>query len=494
MSNILDSFFFLFKTNAKDAQRDVEAFDKSTKKTQDDLNAADSSASKLGLSFSKLALSGVAALETVHALGKLKDGIINQINFNAQLEKTSKLTNINSRELAIWNGVVSQAGGNPNSKEYLSYITKLNQQYAGLGINQRIKNVNRDLGETADKIRDLNAASPGAGYAFAQKLGIGDDLYLALKNGKAGLAALTAEQEKYNNTTEETTRLSFELEQQWGNIGTQFKSAFNSAIPFAEVFVALMGKLAKFTRVFIDLFTLSGWKDLVKMGEQDFPQLFGTGGKFQVEGGGATAPGAKPGSNQNESRAFWKSLGYTDAQIAALLANEQAEGGFSSNAVGDNGQAKGIFQWHAARRRKILAATGIDVANASHADQLKAAAWELDQTGTSDRLRGAQTPGQGASILTGYEAPANAGYQSYIRGQNADSIFAQMMASGQGAVAGADGVNIPAGSGNTKSMTIGAITINTQATDADGMAKDTHAALEQHFATTVGSFDDGVKY
>ena len=40
-------------------------------------------------------------------------------------------------------GGVQQAGG--NAGEFLGYITQLNQQYAALGVNDRIKYVTRDL-------------------------------------------------------------------------------------------------------------------------------------------------------------------------------------------------------------------------------------------------------------------------------------------------------------------------------------------------------------
>lgn len=481
--NIIDSFFFLFQTNAKEAQKDVEGFGKATQATQDQINSADKSAANLGLSFSKLALAGVAALESFASLGKLKDGLVNAINYNAQIERTAKLTGINARELSIWNGVVARAGGNPGSQEYLSFITKLNQQYAGLGVNQRLQYVNRDLGQIADKIKQLNDNSPGSGYAFAQKLGLGDDLYLALKNGSGALDELIAKQKQLDTTSEATAEASFELKQGWADVTTEFMTSFTQLIPLAKGFLYFIEGIGKALRVVADLLTFNR-QDLVgflHQGDDDLTK------KYKAYHSSTKTSGVGA-SNQDESRAFWKAQGYSNEQVAALLANEKAEGGFASNAVGDNGQAKGLFQWHAPRRARILAATGIDVATASHGDQLKAAAWELEQTGTADRLRNAQTPGQGASILTSYEAPANPGYQAFLRGQSADSYFAQM---GRSAISGADSTNIPSSGNNSKTITIGSITINTQATDANGMAGDMRDALNKELAETAQSFDNG---
>jgi hypothetical protein len=76
---------------------------------------------------------------------------------------------------------------------------------------------------------------------------------------------------------------------------------------------------------------------------------------------------------------FWKAQGFTDAGAGAMAANEQAESGGDPNAVGDSGNARGLYQWHKDRRDKILSATGIDVWTASADDQRKAMLLEMRQ-------------------------------------------------------------------------------------------------------------------
>lgn len=491
--NVIDEFFLLFKSNAKDVQKDVQAAHKATDDFQQEIDDTNEAAGKLGVTFGKLALAGIAALEGFASLGKLKDGIVNAINYNAQLEKTAKLTNVNARELSVWNDIVARAGGNPASQEYLNFISKLNQQYAGLGANQRIQYVNRDLGELADTIKRLNDAVPGSGYALAQKLGIGDDLYLALKNGKAALQEDLQLMGMLDNSTAKGAESALDLKKQWVDIGTVFRSAFNDFSPLAKLFTTFVEGLA---------FGIKGlgavFQSITHLSLEPLKQAYAASGVAAARLAGASTPsyatGGNFGTNEAESAAYWKSQGYSPAQVAALLSNERAESSFNSASIGDNGAARGIFQWHAPRRARILAATGIDVASASHTDQLRAAAWELEQTGTSDKLRAAQTPEAGASILTGYEAPANAEQQSFLRGQGANSYFASLAAQGQNAINTAQSTPLPSSSNNSKSVTIGAITINTQATDADGIARDFKGALSQHLADTVGSFDDGVQY
>nr|WP_246373047.1 phage tail tip lysozyme [Chelatococcus caeni] len=138
-------------------------------------------------------------------------------------------------------------------------------------------------------------------------------------------------------------------------------------------------------------------------------------------GGGKTAP---PTSEQKrayakESYLFWRSKGLSHEAALGLVANEQAESGFNPNARGDGGRAHGIFQHHPDRRAKILAGTGIDISTASHADQLKAAYWEMtegQERATWRALQGVKSAGEAAAIVTRlYERPADIAGESRKR-------------------------------------------------------------------------------
>jgi hypothetical protein len=83
-------------------------------------------------------------------------------------------------------------------------------------------------------------------------------------------------------------------------------------------------------------------------------------------------------ANAKESWVFWKA-DVDDLHAAVLLGNEEGETSFRYPAIGDHGEAYGTSQWHEVRRAAILAATGIDVKTAIHADQLRAIKWEITE-------------------------------------------------------------------------------------------------------------------
>ena len=124
-----------------------------------------------------------------------------------------------------------------------------------------------------------------------------------------------------------------------------------------------------------------------------------------------------------ESYDFWISKGLTPAQAAGVVGMEQGESQFDPNAVGDGGAAKGSFQWHADRRANIKAATGIDISNSTHQQQLEAAWWEFNNTEKAafDKIKNSKTAGQAAAAgVTYYERPADKAGQSAVRGQMAN--------------------------------------------------------------------------
>ncbi|MBX4921002.1 phage tail tape measure protein [Rhizobium bangladeshense] len=65
-----------------------------------------------------------------------------------------------------------------------------------------------------------------------------------------------------------------------------------------------------------------------------------------ANGGTASSPVSMSGSGASLAWNFWKSKGLADHQVAGILGNISAESAFNPRAVGDSGNAFGLYQWN----------------------------------------------------------------------------------------------------------------------------------------------------
>ena len=88
--------------------------------------------------------------------------------------------------------------------------------------------------------------------------------------------------------------------------------------------------------------------------------------------------GQKMIDRQDLGVSFLETLGVPKAAAIGLIANGTKESTLGLNPTSWSGVHRGVFQWDAGRRQKILSGFGIDVwSDHNYHDQLKAAAWEL---------------------------------------------------------------------------------------------------------------------
>lgn len=165
-------------------------------------------------------------------------------------------------------------------------------------------------------------------------------------------------------------------------------------------------------------------------------------------------------------------MGWTKAQAQGIVANLKRESGGVANKVGDNGAAYGVAQWHADRQAAFAKWAGHDIRQSTRDEQLAFVNYELRsgsdvgarRAGTA--LGSAKDASSAAEIFSRmFERPAAADKEAAIRASMAAG------ASGGGAVYG--------DSNTTNNVSIGSITVQTKATDAEGIAKDLGPAIKR---------------
>jgi hypothetical protein len=209
-------------------------------------------------------------------------------------------------------------------------------------------------------------------------------------------------------------------------------------------------------------------------------------------------PQADP--SRMSAKDYFISRGWSPAQAAGLAANLQRESGMDPNAVGDNGKAYGLAQWHPDRQAAFAKWAGKDIRNSSREEQLAFVHYELTQGGeqaAGAALRNAITAQRAGELVSRlYERPAASDAEAKSRGMLARAMMfgipgASMLASGAGAATSADARAPRGGSSSSVVETnIGTITVHTAATDADGIAKDMGKSMQYLFASQANGGGD----
>jgi hypothetical protein len=192
-------------------------------------------------------------------------------------------------------------------------------------------------------------------------------------------------------------------------------------------------------------------------------------------------------------------MGWTPEQAAGIAASFMQESGLDPAARNSTSGAYGIGQWLGSRVGDFKAFIGRDLAGSSLDDQLKFFQHEVTngkEKRAGDLLRVAQTAEEAARIHSeAYERPGSA-EANVARRQR---LAAQLAAGGRAANVAAVGA-IPTGapaaapviggttSTSTTEVKIDNITVNTKATDAQGIATSIRPAIEKYtFATQANT-------
>lgn len=221
----------------------------------------------------------------------------------------------------------------------------------------------------------------------------------------------------------------------------------------------------------------------------------GTGEKYGAEEApqaAGTTPAA--GGSKMTPQKFFESKGWTSAQAAGIVANLQSESAMNPGAVGDSGKAYGVAQWHPDRQAEFAKWAGHDIRKSTLEEQLAFVHYELTEgkeraAGTA--LRGAVTAQRAGEIVSSqYERPADRVGEMTKRGLLARSLMlgipgAAGAAQGVGAVSSAQlAQSASQGAGNrTAETNITEMNIYTQATDANGIARDMGKSIDNLYTS-----------
>lgn len=209
--------------------------------------------------------------------------------------------------------------------------------------------------------------------------------------------------------------------------------------------------------------------------------------------GGISAPAAATPAHKQQAEADVQKLigmGWTRAQAAGIAANIQRESGGNMQAVGDNGRAFGLAQWHPDRQAAFAKWAGKDIRQANRDEQLAFINYELREG--SERKAGlnlmrTNDAGRAAEIMSRqYERPADAQGEAAKRAGIAISLMQpgpsvdKALQTGAAAAVASNVTNNTSTSSSHAETHIGEVNVSLpHATDAQSVAQGLGSALQK---------------
>lgn len=337
----------------------------------------------------------------------------------------------------------------------------------------RTRDANGKLRDTTDLLRDLAPVLREMDFMtakiYAQQLGISEDLLLAMRD--PAFEVMYDNMKKNSAATDKAAEAAARFMQTLRDLEEKI---FNVGVVIGEKLINLLGPrmdatakwfekngdaiartISRFAEMVVkagDIILpiidkiIYGWEKIFELG-RDISNMIPADVGDKIGGGisrslewlgvkdavddllGLTSKAPAGGSKTLDPMAFFQSMGWSKEQAAGIVANLQRESNMNPRAVGDNGKAVGIAQWHPDRQanyRKWSGAMFKDLKDATVEEQMLFVHYELTQG--SEQKAGAMLRAQknaeqaGRVVSMHYERPANAEYEASRRGAAAAQI------------------------------------------------------------------------
>lgn len=520
-----NTFFLMFQSNADKVIKDNQKVKKSTDEITDSFNDADEASNKFGKSLGK-AIDGLAnAGATWAVFNMFKAGVVNAQQFNSQLQTMADLTNQNFQNLKALSQVSEALGGSKNGA-----LNDYNSMQSTLPRGTKPKPLDQFYGDVRTRMKQYGITDPYEKAQYLRSIGFSDPGTLRLLSmNDSDYADRTAKSRQVTDVPANTGRVAQSFTASASDYAASKDNGMSrvgdSVLPALGGGANALSKSAGASTIFSTGFSIlkvagasaaaqwflgllgAGGAETVGAGVVGAASMFTGVGEAALIGGGLYASyrglkylrqnydnNGKPISSSLtgnikdnlDPMSYFMSLGYSKDGAAGILGNLKRENSKmdpSLHHMDSNGRmAYGLAQWNdPGRIAAIYKATGIDVKNSSYNDQLKAIAWEMKNgdIGFNDSKYRGLVGGDktGNYFSRKFERPGDSIREAMLRGRNALSIAA----------------NAAPYAGSGASVKIDKIEINTQATDAKGIASGISQELYSQMNVLAANHDDGVQ-
>lgn len=493
MSSILEKFIFLFEGDTKKLQKSY----KEASKKSDDLNQ---SINKTGVVADELQnkLSGVVKKVTAFAtsivtVSSLIQGLKQTADYTQQLDNLSAATGINASKLAIMGDAVKSVGGDLNSfyatvknidKMFMDFTNKGAQAvtpffyYLGISATDSTGKIKNFMDILPELSRAFDGLDTRQAFFIGKELGLDEGTIKLLQQGSAAVDKIIQKQTQLNTVTKKDTQTVFKFNMEWQNMLTGFRNLFTQInrfiLPIFGRVVSVIGSAVA---------SLAKHADVLKI-------VFGAVGLTIV---GAMLPAAVA-----TAAAIAPFLALASAATAVIAAVAILGEDFlrfwrgQSSVLGDM-----LERWP--RVAKVFKIIGEQIKNmADLFISVKDKALEASQFITNS-FKGAfdKIGSAGSKIGEIFEKAKNklglGKTDVTLRGLKDAESKLNLIAGNTLTAPG--GINRSGNSLTKRDLTVNIndIIVQTQATDANEIARSFNESLKEQIQQAIGNFDDGVR-
>jgi hypothetical protein len=241
MASVLETFLILFESNADDVDKGSQQAKKSTESLNDSLKNTQTSTNATAESFVKMLSSAAGALTSIISVAAITGAVISAANNADALGEFTEKLGLNIEEVNAWGDAVAVNGGTAEgfrgSLESLidgmvTFATKgtsrVSPFFEELGIkmvdvNGKARDVMEILPELADAFEGLGRQeSAGLG----RKLGLDQGTIMLLQRGRREVDDQIRKQKELGTVTKESAEIAGKFNDQYDNTAKVFRSLF----------------------------------------------------------------------------------------------------------------------------------------------------------------------------------------------------------------------------------------------------------------------------
>ena len=430
---VLETLFILFKGDASQLKAETKEVEKESEKLGKTFREMDSATKQVGGSFLNLAKQLGGLLAAYVTADAVIGGFKRSIDYAATLDQNSKALNVNVEMLDAWDNAIRTTGG---TAEGFNSTLKGFAQHLGTTPARALKVLPR-LADQFHRLSQFQALN------YGKMIGLDEPTILLLQKGRREVDAIIARQKELGVISKKQAELSRNLNLELGNTGQAFRSLFQTIgehiIPVFTKFLVLVEDVAISFRKHSN---------------------FVIGALLAIAAAAALVAAPFVAANA--------AVIATTAAIVALIGvfgilYEDVTNFFNHQ---DSLLGRALDKWpRLVNAIKAVSKTLKDDFNWLTASGKEDTAAILAQ---QQRLRGID-----ASLSRGKESLGFAS-NSGLNSLTTNSILSKSFG------------------GATSNVTIESITINTQATDAEGIGNALHQGIKNYFVQSNNNFADGI--